>query len=125
MSRPPPHVPGKEGVDGSSPSAGAKKGQQMVFFVVLGRYDWPVTCPHEIVPDIRAQASSWLEEEDRRPQSPSVEQMLCRGAAAVTKAPVIGCGRGARKCSSSAQSTRTPYRHRLVWCVAGVLGAAH
>ena len=35
MGRPPPHVHGKEGVDGSSPSEGFLKGQQRAFFVAL------------------------------------------------------------------------------------------
>src|SRR5262249_16800810 len=46
------HLHGKEGVDGSSPSEGSGKGQQMAVFVALTRYerlfDRPSTYPHDL-----------------------------------------------------------------------------
>jgi hypothetical protein len=61
MSRPPPHVHGKEGVDGSSPSEGSTKRQQMALFIGLG----PLRCRHDVspgcVPKVGAHSHRGLE----------------------------------------------------------------
>jgi len=50
----PGHLHGKEGVDGSSPSEGFRKGPQMAFFVASARHDQllerPKTCPQDLSP---------------------------------------------------------------------------
>jgi hypothetical protein len=58
---PPQNFHGKEGVDGSSPSEGFTKGQQMAFFLAgercdlryVGHRSVPKTCPHR-------RAVSWF-----------------------------------------------------------------
>ena len=53
MDRPPPYVHGKEGVDGSSPSEGFTKGQQMALFLALSAYvhhSIVPNCPQEVSP---------------------------------------------------------------------------
>ena len=48
---------GKEEVDGSSPSEGSRKGQQMAFFVASEPYEWLSTVPQP-VPKMSPQCSS-------------------------------------------------------------------
>src|SRR5262249_25377683 len=72
----PPHVHGKEGVDGSSPSEGFTKGQQMALFCCLNAIRRTLGPTRNLsprpVPNIRARAGSWLEQTDWRRQSTSV-----------------------------------------------------
>jgi hypothetical protein len=48
------HLHGKEGVDGSSPSEGFRKGQQMALFVASAVYtpslEHPSACPQDLSP---------------------------------------------------------------------------
>src|SRR5262249_44807394 len=62
---------GKEGVDGSSPSEGVRKGQQMAFFVAPAA---SVRLPSlaQPVPKVRVRAPPWLEQGDRSARSTSV-----------------------------------------------------
>ena len=80
MTRPYPRFPllsenGKEGVDGSSPSEGFRKAQQMVFFVASAQYDQFLSDPQSApksCPQVPAGVSAWLDHWDRRAQSTSV-----------------------------------------------------
>jgi hypothetical protein len=67
---PPQSLHGKEGVDGSSPSEGFRKGQQMAFLLPLNDTTRPRpnrNLSPRLVPNVRARASSWHEHRDRRP----------------------------------------------------------
>ena len=69
-----PNLHGKEGVDGSSPSEGFTKGQQMACFVASPAYAHRSIIPQP-VPKIRPRRSSpawhWLEQRNRRAESTS------------------------------------------------------
>src|SRR5262249_21215301 len=65
---------GKEGVDGSSPSEGFEKASKWPFLLPRrGTTGSRSTrnCPQDLSPKVRARASSWLEQSDRRAQSTS------------------------------------------------------
>ena len=92
MGRPPPHVHGKEGVDGSSPSEGFRKGQQMAS--LLPRRDTtgsraPLNLSPRPVPSVRARGCSWLGHRDRRAESTSY---LGRCSNVFFRAEIVGVG---------------------------------
>jgi hypothetical protein len=67
---------GKERIDGSSPSEGYRKGQQMAFFVALTHYGYVPTRPRSVPKTCPQHTSdggrSWLEHRLWEPQSTSV-----------------------------------------------------
>ena len=71
---PPLNFHGKEGVDGSSPSEGFRKGQQMAFFVALIRdtrpLGAPATCPQNLSPTLREASKRGLNRRFARHRAP-------------------------------------------------------
>jgi hypothetical protein len=89
------HLHGKEGVGGSSPPEGFRKGQQMAFFVAFDAIrcvpDRPSTCPSDLSPSLELRCllglNTGIGDHGAPPSEEGAPRLVRRGRASAPKEP--------------------------------------